>query len=67
MNGNVYRKKCILRRLVQFLQQYHADGDYVFWPDLVSSHYAKATVALFRDQNIHFVPKEDNPPNVPQL
>ena len=30
VNVNVYRKECILRRLVPFLQQYHADGDYVF-------------------------------------
>jgi hypothetical protein len=49
-----------------FLPQYHADDDYVFWPDLASSH-AKDTVALFRDQNIHFVPKDENPPNVPQV
>ena len=34
VNGNVYRKERVLRRLVPFLQQYHADGDYVFWPDL---------------------------------
>ena len=67
VNGNVYRNKCIMRRLVSFLQQYHEDGDYVFWPDLASSHYAKDTVALLRDQNINFVRKQDNPPNVPQL
>ena len=57
----------MLRPLVPFLQQYNADGDNVFRADLASSHYAKATVALFRDQNILFVPKDDNPPNVPQL
>ena len=67
VNGNVYRSECIMRRLVPFLQQYHEDGDYVFWPDLASSHYAKDTVALLRDQNINFVRKQDNPPNLPQL
>ena len=67
MNGNVYRKECIMRRLVPFLQQYHEDGDYVFWPDLASSHYAKDTLSLLRDQNINFVRKQDNPSNVPQL
>ena len=67
VNGSVYREECILRRLVPFLQKYHADKDYVFWRDLASSHYAKDTVALFRDQNIHFVPKDVNPPKVPQL
>ena len=27
VNCNVYRKKCILRRLVPFLQQYHEDAE----------------------------------------
>ena len=67
MNGNVYRNECIMRSLVPLLQQYHEDGDYVFWPDLASSHYAKNTVALLRDRNINFVRTQDNPPNVPQL
>lgn len=67
INGNIYRKECIERRLIPFLQQHHADGDYIFWPDLASSHYAKDTVALLEEENIHFVPKKDNPPNVPQL
>ena len=55
-----------MRRLVPFLRQYHEDGD-VFWPDLGSSHYAKETVSLLHVQNISFVRKQDNPPNVPQL
>ena len=67
VNGIVYRKECIMRRLVPFLQQYHEDGDYVFLPDLASSYYAKDTVSQLRDQNINFVRKQDNPPNVPQL
>ena len=45
-NGAIYRKECIERRLIPFLQQHYADVDYIFWPDLASSHYAKYTVAL---------------------
>ena len=68
LNGEIYRPKGILRRLVQLPQlQYHEDGDYVFWPDLASSHYAQDTVALLRDKNINFVRKEYNPLNVQQL
>ena len=67
INGNVYRQECIMRRLIPFLQQHHADNNYVFWPDLASSHYAKDTIALFNEKNIRFVAKGDNPPNVPQL
>ena len=68
LNGDIYRQKGILCRLVQFQQlQYHEDGDYVFWPDLALSHYAKDTVAVLRNKNINFVRNEYNPLNVQKL
>ena len=67
INGEVYRRECIEARLVPFLEKHHSDGDYIFWPDLASAHYAAATQDLFREKNINFVPKESNPPNTPQL
>ena len=67
INGDIYRKECIERRLIPFLQQHHADGDYIFWPDLASSHYAKDTVAPSRGGKYPFCPKKDNPPNKPLL
>ena len=44
----------------------HPDGDYIFWPDLALAHYTKDSVTL-QTCNIHFVPKEANPPSAPQL
>ncbi|XP_031629638.1 prostatic acid phosphatase-like [Contarinia nasturtii] len=38
----------------------------MFWPDLASSHYAKKTLDWLTEQNIPFVPKKDNPPDIPQ-
>lgn len=38
----------------------------MFWPDLARCHYSKKTLDWLNGQNIQFVPKEDNPPNVPQ-
>lgn len=67
VNGEVYRNDCITQRLIPFLQEHHSDGDYVFWPDLASAHYANATQELFRENDIPFVPKDSNPPNAPQL
>lgn len=64
MNGEVYREECVTRRLVPFLQQHHADGDYVFWPDLASCHYAHATTALLEEHNVPF---GRQPPSVPKL
>ncbi|MEE4248748.1 MAG: hypothetical protein V2I33_25500 [Kangiellaceae bacterium] len=63
----VYSDECITRRLVPFLSEHHSDGNYLFWPDLASAHYAKHSLARLQELGVQFVPKEKNPPNVPQL
>ena len=45
--------------------KHHKDNNYFFWPDLVKFHYAKACVS-WMSENIDFVPKSMNPPNLPQ-
>lgn len=67
VDGEMYRSECVEKRLIPFLQDYHADGNYYFWPDLASAHYARATTALFVERGIRFIPKNCNPPCVPQL
>ena len=52
--------------MIPFIQQHHLEDDYVFWPDLASSHYAKTVIDYLREKNVKFVEKEDNPPNVPE-
>ena len=66
VNGDMYCQECIQKHLVPFLDLYHADGMYYFWPDLATSHYAKATLKVYREEHIAFVPKAANPPP-PQL
>lgn len=66
INKNVYQKECLERRLIPFIKQYYSDGQYVFWPDLASSHYASSVQQYLRDQNVTFVPKNMNPANVPK-
>ena len=46
--------------------KYHADDNYLFWPDKASSHYAGTVLQLLKDQKINFVVKCRNPTNVPQ-
>lgn len=53
------------KRLLPFLEAKHKDGKYIFWPDLAKPHYTKITIP-WMNQNINFVPKKINPPNVPQ-
>ena len=45
---------------------HHQDLDYMFWPDLASSHYSGATVD-WMEKNINYVAKRLNPPNFPQF
>lgn len=67
VNAAIYQSKCIQQRLLPFIQLHHHDGQYLFWPDLASCHYAGSTLHLFERLGIHIVPKEMNPPNCPQL
>ena len=58
----------ILRQTVlPFIRQNHRNGDYWFWMDLASAHYAADTLNFLREENIRFVPKEANPPSVASL
>lgn len=65
ISSDNYVKKC-LPKLVSFINKYHGDGNYIFWPDLASSHYAKKTIEWLDQHSIKFVPKVANPPNVPK-
>jgi hypothetical protein len=67
INQEVYLNDCIKKRLIPFIKKYHSDDNYVFWPDLASSHYAKSVVSYLTGENITFVDKQDNPPCAPEL
>ncbi len=64
IDSKIYSKE---KRLIPFLKKYHAEGRYVFWPDLATAHYAKNMIAVFNKFGIKFVECAHNPPNVPQL
>jgi transposase len=66
INAQIYINECV-SRLNDFINKYHSDGKYIFWPDLASSHYANATLEEFQRLKIKIVPKNANPPNCPQL
>lgn len=65
VNSEVYQKKC-LPKLKKFIRTYHTDGKYRFWPDLASCHYSNTTLNWLEREDIRFVPKHCNPPNVPK-
>lgn len=48
INQEVYLKECIKKRLIPFIKKYHSDNNFVFWPDLASSHYANSVINHLR-------------------
>lgn len=66
VDQHVYTDQCLRRILVPFLQEYHADNEYVFWPDKASSHYSRKALDFLASNGINIVPKERNPTNLPQ-
>ncbi|KAJ8942139.1 hypothetical protein NQ318_021647 [Aromia moschata] len=65
LNSQGYIENC-LSKLLQFVQEHHAEDDIMFWPDLASCHYSRDTQNWLRQRRIPFVPKNANPPNLPQ-
>lgn len=66
VNKDVYIGKC-LPVLQKFIEKFHKKEKIVFWPDLASAHYAKDTLDDLKRRKIPYIPKEQNPLNVPQL
>jgi len=66
INQKIYQKECLTKRLLPFIETYHSQDNYIFWPDKASSHYANDTIKLLKSQNVYYVDKYDNPTNVPQ-
>ena len=48
-----------------FIEKYHKNSEILFWPDLATIHYSKEVQNWLFSQNINFVPKTGNAPNVP--
>ncbi|XP_065656798.1 uncharacterized protein LOC136082208 [Hydra vulgaris] len=65
INSSIYINECLEKRLLPFIHKYHGDFNYLFWPDLASSHYSKDSLN-WMDQYVYYVDKESNPPNVSQ-
>ena len=67
MNNVTYREKC-LKTLLKFVDEhYDSRDDVIFWPDLATCHYHKDNLAWMNENGLNFVPKEENPPNAPQI
>lgn len=67
VNQTVYLEECLKKRLKPFIDKYHRDTQYVFWPDLASSHYAASVIAWLEAEGISYMPKLMNPANLTEV
>ncbi|XP_055615271.1 uncharacterized protein LOC129761456 isoform X3 [Toxorhynchites rutilus septentrionalis] len=65
VNGQVYLKECLQKRLPPLLKQH--EGPTIFWPDLASCHYSKDVLEWYEANGVTFLPKEMNSPNALEL
>jgi transposase len=61
-----YLNKCIRKRLIPLINQFHPNDSILFWPDLATAHYAQKVQQCLTDHGISYVQRRENPPNVPQ-
>lgn len=66
MKADEYRTECLQKRLIPFIEKYHDIEDVLFWPDLATIHYQIDVRNWMSSQNLSFVSKTANAPNVPQ-
>lgn len=66
MNGDLYLKECLQKRLSPFIKNHHKLENVLFWPDMATCHYRKDVKEWLKVQNIDFIDKMENAPNVPQ-
>ena len=48
------------------IKKFHSEDEFVFWPDLASSHYAESVCDIYIEEKINFVEKYENPANLPE-
>ena len=58
--------RCVSSKLLKFINKHHLQDEYIFWPDLAMSHYAKTKIDWLNKHNVTFVMKHMNPQNVPK-
>ena len=66
MDSKIYLEECLKKRLLPFIKKHHNLDEILFWSDMASIHYAADVCQWLKQQNINFVPLNNNAPNIPQ-
>ncbi len=67
VDTETYLNECIRKRLIPFINHYHADDSVLFWPNLATTHYVHEVQKLLANHGIPYVQREKDPLNVPQV
>lgn len=65
MTSDLYISECLQKRLLPFIRKHNSPVK--FWPDLASCHYSLDAMAWYESNGVDFIPKDMNPPNVPEF
>ena len=66
INQFIHRDNFLASLLLPFIKKYHYQGNYIFWPDLTSSHYAQHSLDFLCENLVHHVDQTDIPVNLPE-
>ena len=66
MNKDIYLNDCLNKIFLLSVDKHYRRVDVLFWMDLATCHYATDVTNWLTSQNIAYVPKRINPPNVLQ-
>jgi hypothetical protein len=58
INGQIYLKECLKKRLMPFVKKHDKIENVVFWADLASSHYTKDVLEWLETQGIDYIKKK---------
>ena len=58
--------RAMVRRIPQQVITFHKKSQVLFWPNLESAYYANICQGILNKNDIKFIPKTQNPPNLPQ-
>lgn len=66
VDQHVYVDKFLSKKLLPYLNELPENTKYIFWPDLARAHYSNKATRFLLENNIKFVTKSENPPNLPE-
>jgi hypothetical protein len=67
MNSKTYLNECLKKILMPFIDKHHNRDQVLLWMDLATCHYSNQVIEWLNENNIEYVEKTQNAPNVPQV